>query len=172
MTTICYFFFLIGAFLMAQVVKNPPAMQETWVGKIWRKAWLSIPVFLPGESHEQRSLMGCSPWSHKESDQTEWLAHTCTQLLYNVVLVSAVEWSESAICIHICPLSLPPIIPSISVTAEHWPELPPLYSRFPVAICVTHGCAHTAIPTHPIPLPHPVSTHPFFTSASLFLPCK
>ena len=71
MTTICYFFFLIGAFLMAQVVKNPPAMQETWVGKIWRKAGLSIPVFLPGESHEQRSLMGCSPWSHKESDQTE-----------------------------------------------------------------------------------------------------
>ena len=36
---------------MAQLVKNLPAMQETWVGKIpWRKAWQSTPVFLPGES--------------------------------------------------------------------------------------------------------------------------
>ena len=28
-------------------------------------------VFLPGESHGQRSLVGYSPWSHKESDMTE-----------------------------------------------------------------------------------------------------
>ena len=36
------------------------------------------PVFLPGESHEQRSLVGYSPWGHKESDMTEWLSmHTC-----------------------------------------------------------------------------------------------
>ena len=49
------------------VVKNPPAMQETrfspWVGKIpWRRKWQSIPVFLPGKSHRQRSLVGYSPW--------------------------------------------------------------------------------------------------------------
>ena len=31
------------------------------------------PVFLPGESHGQRSLAGCSPWGLKESDVTEWL---------------------------------------------------------------------------------------------------
>ena len=40
---------------MAQTVKNPPAMQETWfdpwVGKIpWRREWLPTPVFLAGES--------------------------------------------------------------------------------------------------------------------------
>ena len=29
------------------------------------------PVFLPGESHGQRSLAGYSPWSHKEKDTTE-----------------------------------------------------------------------------------------------------
>ena len=29
------------------------------------------PVFLPGESHEQRSLAGYSPWSHKESDTSK-----------------------------------------------------------------------------------------------------
>ena len=50
--------FLIGAFL-AQLVKNSPAMQETWVGKIpWRRERLPTPVFLPGEFHGQRSPAG------------------------------------------------------------------------------------------------------------------
>ena len=38
----------------------------------WRRAWQPIPVFLPGKSHGQRSLAGCSLWDHKESDTTEW----------------------------------------------------------------------------------------------------
>ena len=37
----------------------------------WRREWLPIPVFLPGEFHRQRSLVGYSPWGHKESDTTE-----------------------------------------------------------------------------------------------------
>ena len=37
----------------------------------WRRAWQLTPVFLPGKSHEQRSLVGYSPWGHKESDTTE-----------------------------------------------------------------------------------------------------
>ena len=37
-----------------------------WVGKIpWRRKWQPTPVFLPGESHGQRSLAGYSPWGHK-----------------------------------------------------------------------------------------------------------
>ena len=45
---------------------------DPWVGKIpWRRAWLPIPVFLPGESHRLRSLAGYSPWGHKELDRTE-----------------------------------------------------------------------------------------------------
>ena len=35
--------------------------------------WQPSPVFLPEESHGQRSLVGYSPWGHKESDTTEWL---------------------------------------------------------------------------------------------------
>ena len=31
--------------------------------------WLLTPIFLPGESHGQRSLVGYSPWGHKESTQ-------------------------------------------------------------------------------------------------------
>ena len=37
------------------------------------KEWLPTPVFLPGEFHVQRSLVGYSPWGHKESDMTKQL---------------------------------------------------------------------------------------------------
>ena len=40
----------------------------------WRRKWQPIPVFLPGESQGQRSLVGCFSWGHKESDKTEWLS--------------------------------------------------------------------------------------------------
>jgi len=40
----------------------------------WRRAWQPTPVFLPGESHGQRSLVGYSPWSRKELDMTERLS--------------------------------------------------------------------------------------------------
>ena len=36
-----------------------------------QKVWQPTPVLLPGESHGWRSLVGCSPWGHKESDTTE-----------------------------------------------------------------------------------------------------
>jgi len=39
---------------------------NTWVRKIpWRREWLPIPVFLPGEFHGQRSLVGYSPWGYR-----------------------------------------------------------------------------------------------------------
>ena len=76
------FFFqirILGASLVVQLVKNLPAMQKTrfdpWVGKIsWRREWQPTAVFLPGEFHGQRSLAGCSPWGHKESNTTEQLS--------------------------------------------------------------------------------------------------
>ena len=37
------------------------------------KKWQSTPVLLPGKSHGQRSLVGYSPWGHKELDKTEQL---------------------------------------------------------------------------------------------------
>ena len=38
-----------------------------------RRRWHPTPVLLPGESPERRSLVGCSPWGHEESDTTERL---------------------------------------------------------------------------------------------------
>ena len=37
----------------------------------WRRAWCPLQVVLPGESHGQRSLAGCSLWGHKELNMTE-----------------------------------------------------------------------------------------------------
>jgi len=58
------------------MVKNLLSMKETqvdpWVGKIsWRREWLPTSVFLPGEFHGQRSLVGYSPCGCKESDMTQ-----------------------------------------------------------------------------------------------------
>ena len=66
------------ASLVAQRLKRLPAMRESRVqslgGKIpWRRKWQLTPVFLPGESHGWRSLVGYSPWGCKESDTTEQL---------------------------------------------------------------------------------------------------
>ena len=45
---------------------------EPWVGQMpWRRKWQPTPVFLPGKSHGQRSLVGYSPGGHKESDTTK-----------------------------------------------------------------------------------------------------
>ena len=67
---------LYWAFLVAQMVKNLPAVQETWVrSQGWEdsleKGMATHSEFLSGEFREQRSLVGCSPWDHKESDTTE-----------------------------------------------------------------------------------------------------
>ena len=64
--------------LVARAVKNLTAMQEIWVKSLgWEdpleKGWQPTPVFLPGEFHGQRSLVGYSPQGHKELDMTEQL---------------------------------------------------------------------------------------------------
>ena len=47
---------------------------DRWDGKIpWRRKWQPTPVFLPKKSHGWGSLVGYSPWGHKESDTTEQL---------------------------------------------------------------------------------------------------
>ena len=80
------------ASLVAQVIKNPPAMQETWVGKSpWRRAWQPTPVFLPGEPHGHRSLAGCSPRGRSEPDTTEWLHFI---FLYGLCKTKYFIWCE------------------------------------------------------------------------------
>ena len=65
-------YFVVSS-LVTQTVKKLPAMQETWVQtsvrKVsWGREWQPTPVFLPGEFHSQRSLVGYGPWGLKELD--------------------------------------------------------------------------------------------------------
>ena len=55
------------------MVKNPPANagdlgEESLIPGLerhWRRQWQPAPVFLPGESHEHKNLVGYSPWGQK-----------------------------------------------------------------------------------------------------------
>ena len=59
---------------------------DPWIGKFpWRREQLLTPVFWPGEFHGQRSLVGYSPWGHKESDTTEQLSLHVTSTYYIVL---------------------------------------------------------------------------------------
>ena len=60
------------------VIRNPCQCRrqrlgfKPWFGKIpWSKKLQPIPVFLPGKSQGQRSLVGCNSCGRKESDRTE-----------------------------------------------------------------------------------------------------
>ena len=75
-----HFFSLKEAFLVAQMVKNLPAMQETWVQSLaqedsllpWRTEWLPTPVLCLENSTDRGAWRAIfSPWSFNESGTTE-----------------------------------------------------------------------------------------------------
>ena len=72
-----------------------------WVRKIsWRREWQPTSVFLPGEFHEQRSLVGYSPWVSKEPDTVAQLIHmhgrkignTAPTSLFLIYKISFICW--------------------------------------------------------------------------------
>ena len=70
-------------------------MQETWVRSLgWEgplEEGMAIhSIFLPGEFHEQKKLVGYSPWGHKESDTTKRQTHTHTPPLISEPILSPV----------------------------------------------------------------------------------
>ena len=79
-------FFPINTFLWSSLGfpggsdgRNLPTMRETQVQPLGQedpleKGMASTPVFLPGESHGQKSLVGYSPWGCKQLDTTERLS--------------------------------------------------------------------------------------------------
>ena len=67
-------------------------MQEMWAPSLGledplKKEMQPTPVFLPGKSHEQRSLVAYSPWDHKEADVTEHiLVYYSLMTFFNLLL--------------------------------------------------------------------------------------
>ena len=91
---------------------------DLWVGKNpWRREWQPTPVFLPGESHGQRSLVGYSPSGHKELDTTERLnnnRNACVLSLFSHVQLFETLWTV----VHWAPLFM-----GFS-RQEYWSRLP------------------------------------------------
>ena len=78
---------------MAQRLKGLPAMRETWVQSLGQedpleKEWQSTSVFLPGESHGQKSQVGYSPRGHKEPDTTERLHFTSIVISNSIIITN------------------------------------------------------------------------------------
>ena len=76
---------LVVKWTTSTVVKNPPVLQiiSPWAKKIpCRRKWPPTPVFLPGKSHGQRSLVGYSPWGSQrvKHDWATGQAHTHTYM--------------------------------------------------------------------------------------------
>ena len=86
-----YFFFLLFSTLVSGILRCLSGKESTcqcrshrfylWVGKIpWKRKWQPIPVFLPGKSHGQRSLVGYNPWvgysSRVAKSRTRLSTHT------------------------------------------------------------------------------------------------
>ena len=92
--------------LVAQMVKRLSTMRETLVRSLgwedpWRRKWQPTPVLLPGKSHGWRSLVGYSPWGHRESDTTERLHSTF------ILIIRAV--AAAAKSLQLCPTLCDPM---------------------------------------------------------------
>ena len=86
---------------------------DPWVGKIpWRRGWLLTPIFLPGEFHCRRSLVGCRVWGCKESDTTEAIYHARAQAgwLYACLTLTVSTLCDAPIASQITIPGTPPAI--------------------------------------------------------------
>ena len=81
-------------------------MQETWVWSLGQEDPLEkeepTPIFLPEESHGQRSLVGYCPWGRKESDMIEWVTHSVSLYLLFLTFLIPHKKNESYV-IHTSP---------------------------------------------------------------------
>ena len=84
-SVLCFVTFKVAS-LVIQLVKNLPAIRETWIWSLgweipWRRERLPTPMFFPGEFHR---LYG--PWGCKESDTTERLLLNLSMFLTHFVV--------------------------------------------------------------------------------------
>ena len=109
-----------------------------WVRKIpWRRAWTHTQLYLPEESHGQKSLVGYSPQGCKESDMTEATKHTCSFTKFQLSSVT-----------QLCPALWDPMDCSM-------PGLPAHHQLPGLAQTHVHLVNDTIQPSHPLSSPSP-----------------
>ena len=129
------------------------------------KWMLLTPVFLPGISHGQRSLVGYSPCGHKESDLTEWL-------IFSLFIA---DWSRQKLRLSvrgfrsISPLSIgqPQYQPTIEacvmgsrkVIIEYWVDVPVLYIRSLLIISFVYSNVYSEVKWSCSVMSDPLRTH-------------
>ena len=81
-----------------QRVGHDWATSLSFCSSFWRRKWHPTPVFLPGESHGQRGLVGCSLWGCTESDTTKQLTHTHTHNWQNNIFTCIRASKRPIVC--------------------------------------------------------------------------
>ena len=90
-----------------------------WVRKIpWRRKWQPSPVFLPGESHGRRSLVGRSPWDHRVGHN--W----ATSLHIRTYIYILLKISFPVLVYHLHGI-LSIVLSVFSLLTPHWPVSSP-----------------------------------------------
>ena len=122
-------------------------MQETQVQFLvrnipWKKASQATPVFLPEKSHGQRSLVGYSPWSHREPDRHNWATqhtHTHTHTHSDLIVVFVQLLSHVQLCdsMDSSTPGFPALhhLPELAQTHVHWVggAIQPSHPRLPLS---------------------------------------
>ena len=166
-----------GASLVAQLVKNSPALWETWVPSLGWEDPLE-----KGKATHSGILAWRIPWItvHGVSKSRTWLSdfhftsvHNCITMLCYFLLFS--KWISYIHTYILSLLDLPLSPHPVSLHHHKVSWAPVRFRRFPLAICFMHSSAQTSVPTSrfiPHLFPSAKFTHLTSMSASLFLPCK
>ena len=108
---ICVYVY-VGITFPGGISGKEPACQcrRQLVRKIpWRRAWTATPVFLPRESHGQRSLVGYSPYSCKELNTTQAIythTHTHTHIYMCIYNMYIHMFTHIYMYVYMCKLSV------------------------------------------------------------------
>ena len=127
------------------------------MGKIpWRRARQPTPAFLPGKSHRQRSLAGCSPWGHKESDTTERLTHSREP---GTREGGSSQGAGGQVCVLVFELPVQGEAPLLSIVGQEGGQRVDFAERRAGRHCVT-GKKGTSVEMPPEPPPASPPAHP------------
>ena len=107
----------------------------------WRREWQSTPVFLPGESHGQRNLVGYSPWGCRELDTTKATQHIqyfwkWADLLLGIILGVKISQSDSLLSFYY----MDPLWRPGRSSSSPWPFGPSYFSTLGFSGAADRGC--------------------------------